>query len=52
VPAHRKYEREGLEFARAITFFDAIYAFAVTLLITAIDDFRPEAWSSPSALWA
>ena len=50
VPANRKYEREGLEFARAITFFDAIYAFSVTLLITTVDDFSPSAWSSLSAL--
>ena len=50
VPADREYEREGLEFARAITFFDAIYAFSVTLLITTVDDFSPSAWSSLSAL--
>lgn len=48
----RSYDREALEFARAVTFFDAIFAFAVTLLITTVDDFAPEAWSSPSALWA
>lgn len=47
----RSYDREALEFARAVTFFDAIFAFAVTLLITTVDDFDPEAWSSPSALW-
>lgn len=47
----RSYDREALEFARAITFFDAIFAFAVTLLITTVDDFTPEAWSSPAALW-
>lgn len=46
----RSYDREALEFARAITFFDAIFAFAVTLLITTVDDFTPEAWSSLSAL--
>lgn len=46
----RSYDREALEFARAITFFDAIFAFAVTLLITSVDDFTPEAWSSLSAL--
>lgn len=45
-----RFERDELEFARAVTFFDAIFAFAVTLLITTVDDFTPEAWSSVSAL--
>ena len=44
------YQRNDLEFARAVTFFDAIFAFAVTLLITTVDDFSPEAWSSFQAL--
>ncbi len=48
----RVFVRESLEFGRAVTFFDAIFAFAVTLLITTVDDFSPEVWSSPSALWA
>lgn len=52
MPVARRFGREGVEFARAVTFFDAIYAFAVTLLITTVDDFSPEAWSSPTALWA
>ncbi|WP_420121146.1 TMEM175 family protein [Nakamurella sp.] len=47
-----RYPREGVEFSRAVTFYDAIYAFAVTLLITTVDDFSPEAWSGPAALWA
>ena len=46
-----RFEREGVEFARAVTFYDAIYAFAVTLLITTVDDFSPEAWASLPALW-
>ena len=46
-----RFDRDALEFARAVTFFDAIFAFAVTLLITSVDDFSPEAWSSPGALW-
>lgn len=46
-----RFDRDALEFARAVTFFDAIFAFAVTLLITTVDDFSPEAWSSPNALW-
>jgi uncharacterized membrane protein len=44
------YQRDDLEFARAVTFFDAIFAFAVTLLITTVDDISPEAWSSFQAL--
>ncbi len=44
------YQRDDLEFARAVTFFDAIFAFAVTLLITTVDDFSPAAWSSFQAL--
>ena len=42
--------RDDLEFARAVTFFDAIFAFSVTLLITTVDDFTPAAWSSLDAL--
>jgi hypothetical protein len=44
------YRHDDLEFARAVTFFDAIFAFAVTLLITTVDDFSAEAWSSFQAL--
>ena len=46
----KQYKHDELEFARAVTFFDAIFAFAVTLLITTVDDFSPEAWSSWQAL--
>lgn len=52
MPGDRVYAKDGMEFARAVTFFDAIFAFAVTLLITTVDDFSPQAWSSPAALWA
>lgn len=45
-----RFLRDDLEFARAVTFFDAIFAIAVTLLITTVDDFSPEAWSSLAAL--
>jgi uncharacterized membrane protein len=51
MPTGGRFGREGVEFARAVTFYDAIYAFAVTLLITTVDDFRREAWSSLPALW-
>jgi len=50
VPERVRFAHEDLEFARAVTFFDAIFAFAVTLLITTVDDFSPEAWSSLTAL--
>jgi uncharacterized membrane protein len=46
----KQFMHDGLEFARAVTFFDAIFAFSVTLLITTVDDFSPEAWSSWQAL--
>lgn len=52
MPTEGRYDREGVEFARAVTFYDAIYAFSVTLLITTVDDFSPEAWASLPALWA
>ena len=45
-----RFAHEDLEFTRAVTFFDAIFAFAVTLLITTVDDFSPAAWSSLQAL--
>ena len=51
LPVAQRFEHDELEFARAVTFFDAIFAFAVTLLITTIDDFSTEAWSSLPALW-
>jgi len=50
VPERVRFAHEDLEFARAVTFFDAIFAFAVTLLITTVDDFSPAAWSSLQAL--
>jgi uncharacterized membrane protein len=46
----QRFEHDELEFARAVTFFDAIFAFAVTLLITTVDDFSREAWTSLAAL--
>lgn len=47
----KRFARDQLEFARAVTFFDAIFAFAVTLLITTVDEFSADAWSSFSAMW-
>ncbi len=48
--AKDRYVREGLEFSRAVTFFDAIFAFSLTLLVTTLNDFSPEAWASLSTL--
>ena len=50
MPERVRFAHEDLEFARAVTFFDAIFAFAVTLLITTVDNFSSEAWSSVQAL--
>jgi len=52
VPERVRFAHEDLEFARAVTFFGAIFAFAVTLLITTVDDFSRAAWSSLQALKA
>ncbi len=38
------------EFGRGISFFDAIYGFAVTLLVANVDAPSPEAWRSLDAL--
>lgn len=42
------YHRDSVEFARAFTFFDAVYAFALTLLIVNIDPPEASAWAD---LW-
>lgn len=39
-----------MEFGRGISFFDAIYGFAVTLLIANVDPLPPKAWQSLTAL--
>lgn len=41
---------DSLEFGRGVSFFDAVYGFAVTLLIANVDAPPPEAWRSLSAL--
>lgn len=48
--AQLRFGREGTEFGRGIGFFDAIYAFAITLLITNLDVPPPAAWRSVGAL--
>jgi len=42
------YHRDSVEFARAFTFFDAVYAFALTLLIVNIDPPEASDWAD---LW-
>jgi uncharacterized membrane protein len=47
-----RYERDTVEFARAFTFFDAVYAFALTLLVVNIDPPSAVDWTSLPALLA
>lgn len=42
--SERVFGRDGAEFGRGLGFFDAIYGFAITLLIANIDPPPPEAW--------
>lgn len=44
------YGRGSAEFDRGVSFFDAIYGFAITLLITTVHVPGPKAWTSVSAL--
>lgn len=46
----REYGRDSVEFSRAIAFFDAVYAFAVTLLVVNIDPPAASDWSSLATL--
>jgi uncharacterized membrane protein len=47
-----RYQRDDQEFSRAIGFFDATYALALTLLVTTLDVSEPSsAWASLPALW-
>ena len=45
-------ERQTSEFDRGLSFFDAIYGFAITLLIANLDVPPSEAWEDPAALLA
>lgn len=45
-----EYERDSVEFSRAIAFFDAVYAFAVTLLVVNIDPPEASDWTSLATL--
>lgn len=41
-----RYERDTSNFDRAVGFFDAVYGFALTLLVTTIEITDPRAWQS------
>lgn len=46
----RLFSRDNAEFDRGLGFFDAIYGFAITLLVANIDVPPAEAWESPATL--
>jgi uncharacterized membrane protein len=46
----RRYERDTVEFARAVAFFDAVYAIALTLLVVNIDPPEAADWASLETL--
>src|SRR5690625_3838676 len=41
-----RYQRDTSNFDRAVGFFDAVYGFALTLLVTTIEVTDPQAWQS------
>lgn len=43
---------DSLPFGRSVSLFDAVYGFAMTLLIANVDPIAPEAWESMEALAA
>lgn len=47
-----RYERDTSNFDRAVGFFDAVYGFALTLLVTTIDITDVQAWQSLGNLLA
>ena len=46
----RVFDREGVEFGRGLSFFDAIFGFAITVLVVSIDPPEAKAWTSLTAL--
>lgn len=48
----QSFERGSPEFDRALAFFDAVFGFALTLLVVNIDVTGVDTWSSVSALWS
>jgi uncharacterized membrane protein len=52
-PRTSPFARGTTEFDRALGFFDATYAVALTLLVTTLDGYdMPGTWADPAALWA
>jgi hypothetical protein len=52
-PGAPRFPRGTPEFDRALAFFDATYAVALTLLVTTLDGIQvPGAWADLAALWA
>ncbi|HET8779905.1 MAG TPA: TMEM175 family protein, partial [Agromyces sp.] len=49
-PTKSRYGRDSVEFARAVAFFDAVYAFAITLLVVNMDPPVASDWTSLGAL--
>ena len=45
------FDRSTMEFGRSLSFFDAIYAFAITLLVTNVDPPPASSWASLHTLW-
>src|SRR5699024_8824294 len=45
-----KYERDTSSYDRALGFFDAVYGFSLTLLVTTIDITRISTWKSLGSL--
>lgn len=45
-----RYERDSSSYDRALGFFDAVYGFSLTLLVTTIDVTGTATWQSPYAL--
>src|SRR5699024_6272741 len=45
-----RYARDSSSYDRALGFFDAVYGFSLTLLVTTIDISDVSTWRSPGAL--
>ncbi|MGW9630732.1 TMEM175 family protein [Agromyces sp. NPDC055520] len=50
--ASRRYERDGVEFARTFAFLDAVYGIALTLLVINVEPPPASEWTSVGALLA
>lgn len=46
----RVFEREGVEFGRGLSFFDAIFGFAITVLVVSLDPPPAASWVSLATL--